>query len=99
MQLLAQKRPVVGIDYSVGELNEGITDHFVVIVSRETRLIDRKETEVYRYYDPITNYASNGTHEDNYLYLKEGKLVGIYQHYPKRKLNYTVTQVREYKHP
>lgn len=103
--LLAQKRPVVvGIDYSssrTGEtINEGITDHFVVIVSKETRLIDGKETEVYRYYDPITSNTNLGTHDDNYLYLKDNKLVGVYKHHSKNpNLPYTVTQVREYKKP
>lgn len=102
--LLAQKRPVVvGIDYSTGRtgetINEGITDHFVVIVSKETRLIDGKETEVYRYYDPITKHADLGTHKDNYLYLKDNKLIGVYKYHPSRPLDYTVTQVREYKKP
>lgn len=103
--LLAQKRPVVvGIDYSTsrtGEtINEGITDHFVVIVSKETRLIDGKETEVYRYYDPITSKEPKGTHEDNFLFLKNNKLIGVYKHHPQKpNLRYTVTQVREYKKP
>lgn len=102
---LRQKRPVVvGIDYAArkkGEwIKEGITDHYVVIVSKETRLIDGKEIEVYRYYDPITSSRKYGTHEDNYLILEDNKLAGVYKHHPQNpNLPYIVTQVREYKKP
>lgn len=80
-------------------INEGITDHYVVIVPKETRLIDGKEIEVYRYYDPITSSRKYGTYEDNYLYLKDNKLIGVYKHHLRGLLNYTVTRVREYKKP
>lgn len=97
--LLAQGRPViVGIDYQPGTINNGITDHFVVIVSSRISTINGERIRIYEYYDSMTRIPSNGTSNKNFLYEKDGKLIGKFMYhrdYPQG-MPYTVTEVRRY---
>jgi len=91
---LKEGNPVqVGVDhdlnYKGGTLNEGTTDHFVVIVGKSCD----KGRVYYRFYDVGTRFEAKGKSEDNRLYLNlsdyslKGKTV--YNGH-----NYTVTQIR-----
>lgn len=100
-QLKNNQPVIVGVDYQSqhgAKINEGITDHFIVIVSSEIIQINGENVRVYQYYDPITSNDNFGTSQSNYLYEKDGKLIGIYKHHPSRPdgLDYTITQIRQY---
>lgn len=97
-QLRKNKPVILGVDYQEGVINEGITDHFIVVVSSGFKVVDGRSVRVYYYMDPITKNEEYGTSPENYLYEKDGKLIGVYRHHRSRPngLNYTVTQVRKY---
>ncbi len=86
----------VGVDhdlnYKGGSLNEGTTDHFIVIIGKEIK----NKKVYYRFYDVATRFKEKGTSEENKLLLDEVD----YSLKGKTKYNgrnYTVTQVRKNK--
>lgn len=97
-ELKAGRGIIAGVHYNdSNHINEGITDHFIVIMAMEKRVIDGTERTVYRYYDTRTSLESHGTSRENYLYRKGDKLVGVYRYGLKgTHLHYTVTQLRTY---
>ena len=84
---------IVGVDYKIEKYNDGLEDHFIVIVGR-TVSSDSSGNQVveYHYFDPRTSSPNAGTSNDNILTLTtDGKLIGTF---PETDLNYTVTSVR-----
>lgn len=86
---------IVGVDYKKANYNDGITDHFIVIVGR-TVTTDNNGNQViqYHYYDPAATGQDVGTSDNNVLTLKDGKLIGIYRKGSKYEQKYTVSSVR-----
>jgi len=94
-QLEAGKPILVGVDHTLGNTyNEKSTDHFVVIVGRDS---DEKGT-YYLFHDVGTRNIKNGTSDKNRLYLKsDNSLVGTSKYKVdsgSKHAVYTVTQVR-----
>ena len=81
---------IVGVNHTLNyKINEGTTDHFVVIVGRG---IEDSQT-YYRFFDVGTTRQNSGTSENNKLFLNtDGTLTGSTD-YSKTK-QYTVSQVR-----
>jgi predicted chitinase len=94
---LKEGNPVqVGVDHALnykgGTLNEGTTDHFIVIVGKSC---DNGKV-FYRFYDVGTSHESKGASESNRLYLDSSN----YSLKGKTAYNgnfYTVTQIRNNK--
>ena len=94
---LKEGNPVqVGVDHALnykgGTLNEGTTDHFIVIVGKSC---DNGKV-YYRFYDVGTRHESKGASDDNRLYLNTSN----YSLKGKTAYNdhiYTVTQIRNNK--
>ncbi len=88
--LEAGKPIIVGVDHQLNYgVNEGTTDHFVVIVGAGS---DNGNT-YYRFYDPATTRIDAGASPFNRLYLqRDSSLKGTTEYKPGRV--YTVTQVR-----
>ena len=84
---------LVGVNHTLGKgINEGTTDHFVVIVGRgcEGGKIH------YLFYEVGTGYAAKGKSDNNKLYLQDDySLRGTPEYNTSR--NYTVTQIRKNK--
>ena len=80
------------LDYKGGTLNEGTTDHFIVIVGKNCE----KGNVYYRFYDVGTSYESKGASTNNRLHLNKANyaLQGRTEY---NKNSYTVTQVRKNK--
>ena len=71
-QLVAGKAVFVGVDYKERDINEGTTDHFIVIVGKHT---DDKGS-YYNFYNPGSSNASSGKSlQSNRLYV-DGNKVG-----------------------
>lgn len=93
-ELKAGRPILVGVDHALnykgGTLNEGTTDHFIVIVGKGCD--DGKIC--YRFYDVGTKYLEKGASEDNRLYLNatDYSLKGTTAY---NGSTYTVTQVRK----
>ena len=86
----------VGVDHALnykgGTLNEGTTDHFVVIVGKSCE--DGKV--FYRFYDVGTSHETKGASEKNRFYLDTSSysLIGKTEY---NGIKYTVTQIRKNK--
>jgi predicted chitinase len=96
LQLQAGNPVQVGVDhdlnYKGGTLNEGTTDHFIVIVGKSCE----NGKIYYRFYDVGTRHESKGASTDNRLYLNTSN----YSLKGKTAYNnhvYTVTQIRNNK--
>ncbi|MET3027800.1 hypothetical protein ABXT06_14070 [Flavobacterium sp. UW10123] len=96
LQLQAGNPVQVGVDhdlnYKGGTLNEGTTDHFIVIVGKSCE----NGKVYYRFYDVGTRHESKGASNDNRLYLNTSN----YSLKGKTAYNnhvYTVTQIRNNK--
>ena len=96
MQLKAGNPVQVGVDHALnykgGKLNEGTTDHFVVIIGKSC---DNGKV-YYRFYEVGTGHKSKGTSSDNRLYLDTSN----YSLKGKTAYTdhiYTVTQIRNNK--
>lgn len=93
-ELKAGRPILVGVDHALnykgGTLNEGTTDHFIVIVGKGCD--DGKIC--YRFYDVGTSHMDKGASEDNKLYLNatDYSLKGTTAY---NGSTYTVTQVRK----
>ena len=86
----------VGVDhdlnYKGGKLNEGTTDHFIVLIGKSC---DNGKV-FYRFYDVGTGHENKGASESNRLYLDSSN----YSLKGKTAYNgnfYTVTQIRNNK--
>ena len=80
---------IVGVDYKVTNYNDGLEDHFIVIVGRT---ISSDGSVQYNYFDPTTSDTDRGTSSNNVLTLTaDGTLTGTF---PRSNNNYTVTTVR-----
>lgn len=84
----------VGVDHSLndkgGKLNEGTTDHFIVIVGKSCE----NGKVYYRFYEVGTGHESKGASENNRLYLDTSS----YSLKGKTEYNgstYTVSQIRK----
>ena len=82
---------IVGTHYKFGSnINEGTTDHFVVIVGRGYE----KGNLYYRFYDVGTHFSSKGQHQDNKLFIQDDfSLKGTPKHNLLHK--YIVSQIRK----
>jgi hypothetical protein len=81
---------IVGVDYKPANYNDGVTDHFIVIVGSTTIVnADGSATTTYNFYDPATSKVDKGTSSSNTLVLNNGRLTGSFG-----SNNYTVTTVR-----
>jgi predicted chitinase len=96
LQLKAGNPVQVGVDHALnykgGSLNEGTTDHFIVIVGKSCE----NGKVFYRFYDVGTKHESKGASENNRLYLN----LSDYSLKGKTVYNgsvYTVTQIRNNK--
>ena len=91
---------IVGVDYKIEKYNDGLEDHFIVIVGR-TVSSDSSGNQVvkYHYFDPTTTQQNKGTSDKNMLILtQDGKLVGTFREGEgKYEHDYTVTSVRPIK--
>jgi len=87
---------IVGVDYKIEKYNDGLEDHFIVIVGR-TVSSDSSGNQIveYHYFDPQTSKTSWGTSSNNVLTLTtDGRLTGTYTTTKGVKNEYTVTSVR-----
>ena len=79
-----------GLNYKNGILNEGTTDHFIVIIGKSCE----NGKVYYRFYDVGTRHESKGASENNRLYLDTSS----YSLKGKTEYNgstYTVSQIRK----
>jgi len=84
---------IVGVDYKNGSCNnDGVTDHWIVIVGKNvTTGNDGNMVVQYQYYDPATAFSDRGTSSNNTLTLqKDGTLEGTFSN----GHDYTVSCVR-----
>jgi hypothetical protein len=92
-------KPIIIIargDYKIETYNDGLEDHFIVIVGRSVSSdsFGNKVVE-YHYFDPRTSKQDKGASHDNVLTLTtDGKLTGTI---PGKSDEYTVTSVRSNK--
>ena len=95
------KAVTVGVDYKPKQVHnlsssggDGMTDHFVTIVSSTTSLTTGETTM--RFFDPGTSHKNVGTQQSNVFRYNEGKLQGTFNKAGGRGYNnYTVTTVRK----
>lgn len=85
---------IVGVHYefdkrtkSGNQINEGTTDHFIVVVGRGSD----EQGNYFNFYDNATAHSDLGTSEQNKLYLNQDRtLRGTFRNH-----NYVVSQVRQ----
>lgn len=83
---------IAGVDHHPKRgINEGTTDHFIVITGYE---IMADGTKYYRYLETGTSLADKQYNSENRLYCNDekGRIEGITPKVPEEK--YTITQVR-----
>ncbi|MTI31745.1 hypothetical protein [Xanthovirga aplysinae] len=94
-QLELNKPILVGVDhtykYKGGFNNDFTTDHFIVIVGRG---YDKDKGDYYLFYEVGTKHKTNGTSDNNKLFVQEDFSLKGATVYKKSHI-YTVTQIRE----
>ena len=83
---------MIGVDEGVSQnINEGTTDHFLVIVGKG----NDKKGNYFLVYDNARGNTEEGTSDLNRIYLQEdGRLYGEMQRPNNRYVPYTISQVR-----
>lgn len=83
---------IAGVDHTANKtINEGTTDHFIVITGYE---IHEDGSKCYRYLETGTDILRTQQRDDNLLYCDDvtGKISGFSQMHPDKL--YTITQIR-----